>query len=441
MEVCCGNATTFLPPAALSLGLVPFATSAWRQRKAPAFVNARLLLRGIVVDVGMNDATDLTLPALHRGHTVLAFEPGPISQQVLREARRAFALNAQKMRPVQIQPGDALSTKARRVVDEILAQKGPGLALIQAGCSDSEKGVQFFLPESGSSEATKFGTLTDVNMPFGAPGTVSAGQRRAARAKRMGTVPTIRLDAVLRGNESAHPRVALLKVDAQGHELHVLRGAHRLLCDKGAPEFVQLEFAPRMIQQSASLPDDKMAPLSALELLRRSGRFCFALPTSRLVPSGVGSISHEGFVGLHRYSSDTQETSACGRLGCHSELYCIELCRTHGRDAVQAKLSRLFRALGLAPWPAHAFQRLVDDVTLLLQSDGPHLPLPLTDAPNAAADGARLFSGMHVPPLVLLCFGGACTVAMMWLHRRMRSSTNEAAAQHTKRTRRRRERC
>lgn len=71
-----------------------------------------------------------------------------------------------------------------------------------------------------------------------------------------GFIRTETLDRVL-WRDAAHPspRIPLLKIDAQGMELHVLRGARRLL-SAGAVQAIQMELAPHWLRaQNVSVRD------------------------------------------------------------------------------------------------------------------------------------------------------------------------------------------
>lgn len=65
-----------------------------------------------------------------------------------------------------------------------------------------------------------------------------------------------RLDDVLWSNQAVPPpTIALLNVDAEGREAHVLRGARRLL-ESGAIKIIQLNFAPTLLRNSGSSTKD-----------------------------------------------------------------------------------------------------------------------------------------------------------------------------------------
>ena len=317
-----------------------------------------------------------------------------------------------------------LSPHAAAKLMHVLKHGGRGLAMFNAGCSDVEAEVPLYVPQGNDERQTPFATLTDSNMPF-VPGSGEGANRKRAVPKRVSAVATLRLDAVLRPNGSG-AEVGLLKLDAQGHELRVLQGAQRLLCEAGAPEFVQLEFVPRMISHAAAeafrtrtaitdasadqLPD--AAPAQVLEMLRRSGRLCFGVPTSQLMRQQVhappGVVSTERYVAMHRYSGERAETEACGSLGCHSELFCIPLCRDAGPSELEAAVRRLISALGLGTKATGLPQvrQLAREVLRLLHATPSAIDGSAIDG-NAIADGQTPGADGRTPP------GGSHT---QWAH-------------------------
>ena len=341
----CGGDTARLPPPYVSLDLGVFGVP---NRKESPFVR-RGILSGIVIDVGVNDGKDFTLPAVQNGYRVLSFEPlQKRAAEVLFKAGnmvpRNKTTNAKQVQQIPVEPGALLSATQHALTDENLGNAGPGLVLFNAAVSNVPSRVPIFEP-TNSGGMSPMATLSSHNMPFG------PGRKKKADAEQTAIVATLPLDNVVRhGGYGAGPRVGLLKLDSQGHELHILRGAPRLLSEPGTPEFMQLEFVPRLISNMNRAQSDgqqaRQAPLRLLELLRQSGRFCFHDMYSPLNTSTAagGSLPFAQFVAAHRHGSEAAETAGCGMLGCHSELFCVQLCVG---DNVHNKLVRLFKALSL----------------------------------------------------------------------------------------------
>ena len=116
-------------------------------------------------------------------------------------------------------------------------------------------------------------------------------------------VPAVRLDSIVSGQD-----IHLLKIDTQGHELAVLRGARRLL-EQGRVRMVALEFWPRGMAAGG------LDAVEALDLLHACGFVCFDYSRNRHVPPARPS-DFEGFVASFDPARD-------GGFGAWDDLVCF----------------------------------------------------------------------------------------------------------------------
>ena len=141
----------------------------------------------LIVDVGAHDGSDALSYAVHN-HSVLSFEPAHSKAQRIR----------------------ALLAKDRR---------GRQVTFYEAAVGAHAGNASFYTT----------GGETD-SLADDAVGAPPAWAKNATRAVRKQSVRVVSLDEVVGGGRS----VAFLKVDAQGHDAAVLRGAARLLMQRRA---------------------------------------------------------------------------------------------------------------------------------------------------------------------------------------------------------------
>mmetsp|Transcript_16981 Transcript_16981/g.55237 ORF Transcript_16981/g.55237 Transcript_16981/m.55237 type:complete len:415 (+) Transcript_16981:3-1247(+) len=359
----------------------------------------------LIVDVGMNDGSDVTLPGLARGNSVIAFEPLPaMCERVLSKARAMASQGTIRAAADVVSKVGAAATvdEMRRVVSEA---PRPSLSLFAAVASretDLSRSVAIYGPEGDST--SKMSSTDPKNMPRVGPGT-----KRGAKAVKVATVSSIALDDVVAS------KVGLLKVDAQGNELNVLRGAATVLNDpKLSPSFLQFEFVPRMIRhmmaaapasESSSLAEDPA--LTLLEVVRAAKRVCFAYGphvTATFATFGGRQSLQRQRHGAHTAASrngsffdrprpvafadfvdalsppdvdyddieETDESIRCGRLGCHAEILCVDD-RREDHDERRRSLRQFF-ATRLGGHHPHSSARLQALVTAHLDAIFPGVP-------------------------------------------------------------------
>jgi hypothetical protein len=161
-------------------------------------------------------------------------------------------------------------------------------------------------------------------------------------------VKVIPIDALFNSSSSrfGQSSVSLLKIDAQGYEARVIKGASQLLWSTSQPTAVQFEFVPKMILgaslvglgagSKAKHKARRGSPaLDLLDFMRDSGRMCFQMShIDGRDFSGEALIRFEDFVHMHL-------EGPCPVLGCSSELICIPHCSIEGT----APTSELVKAL------------------------------------------------------------------------------------------------
>ena len=193
----------------------------------------------IIVDIGLGEDAAETMAAVQNGFVVLAFEPMPDN---LANIRARYG-NAQNVQFVQLHR-DA-SGKGWELPPLRRRQHGGFAYIIHAAVGDEDTTVS--LPRSGNN---------------GALGSLAAARGRSNTIE----VPSVRLDSVLPSWASS---VHLLKIDTQGYELKVLRGAINSLRALRF-RYVLYEFSPWLMKQ-ANLGE----PFDLLRLMPGMGGLCF----------------------------------------------------------------------------------------------------------------------------------------------------------------------
>ena len=192
----------------------PWASDAWRRLP--------------VVDVGMLHATDFTIPASTLGHRVYSFEPTPSSYAKATQAlsERGIPWTEQADGFQHAAPGTVLALNAA-------ASNESGSIVLSMACFRPWK-------SDGSCDEKGGGYANSLH-----GGAIPAFyKRREVRVKQL------TLSDVL-AHEPAG--VYMLKIDAQGHEHHVLQGARRYL-SKSPIHMILLEFSPKLLRAAGSDP-------------------------------------------------------------------------------------------------------------------------------------------------------------------------------------------
>ncbi len=152
------------------------------------------------------------------------------------------------VRGILFEPGVAAANELRRRIDR------PGVEIVPAAVSDREAERGFFFEEPDA------GTLSSLNR--------SAAPRTAVRL----SVRITTLDAAM--HSAGIPRIDFLKIDTEGHDLHVLRGAAGLL-QANAIDTIQFEYGDAWMFAGGTLA-------AAVELLSEHGYTTYLLKSGGL---------------------------------------------------------------------------------------------------------------------------------------------------------------
>ena len=207
----------------------------------PLLTNPRLparFRRLPVVDVGANDGRDYTLPPATLGHRVYSFEPTVSNYgQILRRIAKAA-------------PNVSHTTELAS-----FTAAPPGTVYLRQGLAVSNR--------------TGHATFTATPKAHGVSNSLN-GLKALPRTARKNAVTTsvelTTLSAVLSAEESG---VFLLKIDAQGHEYHILQGAREYIMARPV-HYILLEYYPKGLRAGG------VDPLDLLRLLQYDlGYQCF----------------------------------------------------------------------------------------------------------------------------------------------------------------------
>jgi FkbM family methyltransferase len=235
-----------------------------------------------VVDVGTNTGKDFAIPAAKAGHRVYAFEPNIEMHQILIQ---------------KLQMAGVHSTQNR--IGFRHAAAGTVLAL-HAAVSNSTGQATFY---SGSTPADSVASALHA----------AAVPRRVAT--RAVTVPLVTLDTILAQEERG---LFILKIDSQGNEVHVLRGAAGYIRTHPV-RYILVEYFPKGLVAAG------VEPLSLLTLLQHELGFqCFDVGQH----AHNGSQTLEEFVQRHNVRHHACRHPTCksrkSMYGPWTDLLCVD---------------------------------------------------------------------------------------------------------------------
>ncbi len=235
----------------------------------------------LIVDVGAFDGSDWSIPAvMKRGHTVLAFEPMPANRERFMQGVRnqglenkTYVMDISHANSPRLWP---LNTDGRIFLFGFCVSDHSGMVQMHSEGALASVHPQGFYPSPDDN---------DMREPI--------------------EVPAVLLDSIV-SNQDVH----LLKIDTQGHELGVLRGARRLF-EEGRINIVAIEFWPNGMAAGGFIPVD------VLDFLHGFGFMCFDCSRNKHVPSTRPS-DFEGFVASFDGGRDDG-------FGAWEELLCFHL--------------------------------------------------------------------------------------------------------------------
>jgi FkbM family methyltransferase len=234
-----------------------------------------------LVDVGAHYGVDLVLPTARLGHRVYAYEPSMVTFRTL-----LFQL-------------DRSNITHTASVDGFEAATGGTVYVCEAAVSN----------RAGTAQLTYSSLYQGVASTLG--GTKALPKSYVGMGTKQVRVRTVRLtDELARETDG----VFLLKIDAQGHEYHVLQGA--LEYARSRPIYaIMLEFCPMLLLAA------KVEPIALLRLLTlEMGYQCFDNHRPGYLLPNQLSMTLEAFVDAHPPNSTRQH-----KFGEWTDLLCLRL--------------------------------------------------------------------------------------------------------------------
>jgi len=225
-------------------------------------------MRRVLVDVGLGQDALETLEAVENGFLVLAFEPS--AQNIAAIQRRLVTGKRRFNSSVDVVH---LTRSANGEWQLPRLQRPPRVCTPSPVKKDVKCRGHAWVVHAALSNITSAGMMLagakGSNENMLALDASSNTAERKLRQSTVGAVPVLRLDEALPALLPWVPRVDLLKVDTQGHELFVLSGATKLFEERRIGQ-VLYEFSPWLMREQG--PD---AALELLRLLPLYGGLCF----------------------------------------------------------------------------------------------------------------------------------------------------------------------
>ena len=240
----------------------------------------------VVVDVGMFDGEDYTIPGLESGHRVFAFEVGDGKIDAIKEWAAKAKVPVGYVRPtLKDEPVPGMP-------DRRPAAERPQLYLVHAAVSSVRGNATFVVTGKRSTVDT-----LAVDPKFRPCGDGQCVEE---------TVPVVRLDDIVDED------VWILKSDTQGFDCHVLLGAEKLL-RRRVVQYITFEFAPKVMDSTGC------SALTLLRFMEDVGYQCFEwAPVPNDFDHNIRTKSFED------YLADFEETHTYTFVGFKwTELMCI----------------------------------------------------------------------------------------------------------------------
>lgn len=273
---------------------------------------ARSLQPGmLLIDAGAFDGTDWTATAVAGGATVLAFEPLPDNHQLFEKRFPAALEQFQQRRPV-IAADAGGSTSSRYTMLPVLpGQPEPQLPWnrAQSMAANARPGHAYVVGAALGERVRALNMTTRYDYSSIADqGYLNGPEDMRQEEVAMTTLDHILGSYVALGVPSSSQTVEVLKLDVEGYEMGVLRGAERLLAE-GRVHYLVLEFHPGMLGSTGTDPS------GLLDFLRHYCFLCHSLKINR--PYGFREF-------VARYTTNEQMLPLQG-LGALEDLICQNL--------------------------------------------------------------------------------------------------------------------
>jgi len=262
----------------------------------------------VIIDVGMHDGGDYSIPALKLGMIVYAFEVMPDNRKRAEANLKAAGL-AHLVSHIELSAdGEPMKGVKVPVITDEMRRKGH-IFLIHGGASAARGSLT--IGHSGGGEMD--GLFEDPN------------------GVHVGFVP---ITDIVPPDED----IFLLKTDTEGHDFQVLLGAHDLFAS-GQIKYITLEYNPKQMGRTLQVvdwagPDTKTmdpikrsraAALATLDLLVDAGYSCFDTSFNNHIVTSRPS-DFEGFVdSFLNPHPDSKCTGPCLDWGLWDELFCISV--------------------------------------------------------------------------------------------------------------------
>ena len=296
------------------------------------------------------------------GARVISFEPQVTLAHNLFKNVKAIAAGG-KSRAVEeqastymldIKPGSLPLPDRLAAATEALAGPHGGIVVVNGAASDTVGAMPLYAaPNSG----TKMVSLAPGNMPKrqkGGPRNSLDPERGIAQ--QIGSTAVFPLDALFEGNSALRKfNISLLKIDAQGYEAHIIRGAKDIMTTR--IHAIQLEFGQKMIHEASKVigslalttlnatrtTDDAAAAVGLLDMMRLAGKNCYQ------ISSEAKGMQHQDFRHAPSFEEfvDAHFGPECPVLGCATELLCLPA-RSAAYDDAHEDIAALKTVMKLA---------------------------------------------------------------------------------------------
>lgn len=291
------------PPGIVSPLLTTFSTDKGQGKLSSLQLAYGMRPGSLLIDAGVFDGTDWTLAGVAAGATVLGFEPVGKNRRLFQErfppavAKELPEIDANHCHfhtILPVAPGEAMPQHkwndfypAQNACGAGQAPSGPGHAYIfEAGLGEQVKSLNMTTRYDYSS--------------FSDQGYLKGPKDLDVERVAMTTLDRIFMEYLAPSGLAPGAYIDVLKVDVEGYELGVLRGAEQLLSE-GRVRIIMMEFHPGMLGTSGTDPQ------GLLEFLQHYCFLCHSFKIDR-------PLNFESFVGRYYESAKMLPLQGLGEL-------------------------------------------------------------------------------------------------------------------------------